>query len=116
MKGLKNVAAKAREENGVKLGTGKPPLSFQAYRAICQWLLEADGPEAVFAHYFLTLTWNLMCRSKNTTRIHRKHIEWENDSLAVGFAHTKTDKAGDNEFRCRHVLCQPRQTCRRFVE
>ena len=56
MKGLKNMAAKARGNVGANLGTGKHPISFQVYKAICKWMLEDDAPEAIFAHCFLTVT------------------------------------------------------------
>ena len=54
-------------------------------------MIEDPGGNAIFAHAFLTLTWNLICRSKNTVHIHIYHITWGSDSLIIKFAHTKTD-------------------------
>ena len=105
MKGIKRHAASARGQDGGRLETGKAALSFQVYRALCKWILEDD--DGVFAHCFLTLTWNLMCRSKNTVSIHRAHMEWRDDCLGIMFAHTKTDPTGDNAMRCRHVYANP---------
>ena len=105
MKGIKRYAARARGFAGSNLGTGKAPLSFQVYKALCLWLLEEE--DGIFAHCFLTLTWNLMCRSKNTVNVHRSHITWKDDCIEVEFAHTKTDPTGDNQMRARHLHANP---------
>jgi len=108
MKGLKNTAAKGRSATGGKLTVGKKPLPFPVYVALSRWLLEDSSDEAIFAHCFLTITWNLMCRSKNTVLIHRKHISWQDDCLTVLFGHTKTDTTGETSAsRDRHVYANP---------
>jgi len=70
-------------------------------------MIEDGSKEALFSWSFLTLTWNLMCRSKNTVNIHRNHISWENDSLTIQFAHMKTDMMGFEEAVKRHVFANP---------
>jgi integrase len=107
MTGLKNTSAKARGTKGTKLGVGKEPLPFEVYRAICTWLLEDGGTDCIFAHCFLIMTWNLMCRSRNTVNIRLEHIGWENDSMTVQFAHTKTDKVGKLAKFKRHIFANP---------
>ena len=68
----------------------------------------ADGSkEAIFAHAFLTLTWNLVCRSKNTVFIHRNHISWDRDALCIQFAHIKTYMAGNSAKHKRHIYASP---------
>ena len=49
---------------------------------------------AVFVHCFLTMIWNLMCRSRNTVNIMMEHISFNGDSMTVQFAYTKTDMSG----------------------
>lgn len=107
MAGLKNTAAKARGETGGKLGEGKDPMSFELYRAICMWLIEDGCTESVFGHCFLTMTWNLMCRSKNTVKIRNEHIGWEGDAMTVQFAHSKTDQMGSTAGWKRHIYANP---------
>jgi hypothetical protein len=106
--GLNRRSAKARGENGGKLGEGKDPLPFELHRAICTWLLADGSKESVFAHCFLTLTWNLMCRSKNTVYINRRHLSWSGDAMAVNFAHTKSNMEGSDAGHKRHICANPK--------
>jgi len=69
-----------------KGGRGEKPLPYSLYQKRCSWLIEQGNKESIFARSFLTLTWNLMCRSKNTTNIHHSHISWEDDCLTIQFA------------------------------
>jgi len=103
MSGLKNTAAKCRGEKGSKLGAGKEPLPFDVYRAICKALVKDKDTQAAFAHCFLTITWNLMCRSRNTVNIIIEHMGFSGDSMTVQFAHTKTDRGGTRSFKKRHM-------------
>ena len=87
---------------------GKKPLLFPFYVALSRWLLDDSSDEASFAHCFLTITWNLMCRSKNTVLIHQKHISWQDDCLTVIFGHTKIDTTGETSAsRDRHDYANP---------
>lgn len=103
--GLEDVAAQAREDTGAKLGEGKQPLStfVAVYRALCNWLLESEESDALFGRCFLTMTWNLMSRSKNTVHVRREHMNWVSDALAIKFAHSKTDAGGLDDGYVRHV-------------
>jgi len=107
MTGLKNTSAKVRSAKGTKLGEGKEPLPFELCRALCLWLLQDESTESVFAHCFLTMTWNLMCRSKNTVKIQNAHISWNGDAMAVQFAHSKTDQIGATAGWKRHIYANP---------
>ena len=113
MTGLKNTSVKARGTKGTKLGVGNEPLPFEVYRAICTWLLEDGGTHCIFAHCFLTMTWNLMRRSRNTVDIRLEHIGWENHSMTVQFAHTKTDQVAKLAKFKRHIFANPAmpETC-----
>jgi hypothetical protein len=107
MMGLKNKSAAARGDKGGKLSEGKEPMPFEVYRAICKWLIEDGSAESMFGHCFLTSTWNLMCRSRNTVYIRLEHMGWENDAMTIQFAHTKTDRAGEDAGRKRHIFANP---------
>jgi hypothetical protein len=96
-----------KAENGVKLGEGKKPLPFQLYKRLCTWMVENGSKESIFSWCFLTLTWNLVCRSKNTINIHRNHIGLENDAMTIQFAHMKTDMMGFEEAVKRHIFANP---------
>jgi hypothetical protein len=56
---------------------------------------------------FLTLTSNLMCRSKNTVFVQREHIDWSGDAMTIQFAHSKTDREGQDAGNKRHVYANP---------
>ena len=86
-------------------------MTFSLYKRLCAKMM-ADGlKEAIFAHAFLALTWNIVCRSKNTVFIHRNHISWDHDALCIQFSHIKTDMAGDDAKHKQHIyanqLCHP---------
>ena len=105
MKGLKNTSAIFRGAQGARLTEGKDPLPFVVYQKICQWLLEKGDKSSIFAHCFLTLTWNLMCRSINTTLVCRDHMSWEGDAVGIQFAHSKTDTTGTQAAYGVHSSC-----------
>jgi hypothetical protein len=60
---------KQKENLGESLEEDKSPMSFELFQKLCQWFIETGTKAAVFAHCFLVLTWNLMCRSNNTVSI-----------------------------------------------
>ena len=103
IKGLVRSRAKANETSGSRLTEGKDPLPFSAYKFLAKKMLEESGSDAVFGHCFLVLTWNLMCRSKNTVGICIDHISWEGDALGIQFAHMKNDKEGIGASYKRHL-------------
>jgi hypothetical protein len=107
MKGIKNKSAAARQKTGERLTEGKDPLPFKVYVALCRLFLQRGDKMGIFAHCFLTLTWNLMCRSRNTVLLRKEHMSWENDYLAVQFAHSKTDQGGEDAPHKRAVFANP---------
>jgi len=105
--GKKKQLAKEVAETGGKARTGKAPLPFSIYKAICKGFLEIESAEAQFAGLFFRLGWNLMCRSNNTSKIAFNHLEWENDSLIIFFVHSKTDQDGDKPRHPRACFANP---------
>jgi hypothetical protein len=106
-KGLKRTVARRNHDAGVKLTEGKEPLPFAVFRSLCVSMTEHEQPEFVFAHTFLALSWNLMCRAGNTASIHSGHISWEGDALAVRFGHMKNDQEGTRPRDARHIYANP---------
>jgi hypothetical protein len=70
-----------------------------------------EGKEYLFAHYFLTLEWNLMAKSESCVHAHFFHITWEDDCLAFCFAKSKTDQMGRNNDQVWHVFATPNNPC-----
>ena len=105
--GLKRKAQYFKAQTGVRLGEGKKPLPFALYKMLCGWLVTDGSKESIFAWCFITLTWNLICRSKNTVNIHKSHISWEDDAMTIQFAHSKTDMIGTEESYKRHIYANP---------
>jgi hypothetical protein len=99
---------KEKKITGGRMVEGKgDPMEFSLYNKLCGWMLADKGHTSTFAHAFLTMTWNLVCRSKNTIYIHRNHITWSEDSLCVQFAHMKTDMEGFESSVKRHIYSNP---------
>lgn len=67
-------------------------------------MAQDGGKDAIFSHVFMTLTWNLICQSKNTVSIHIDHISWGSDAMIIKFSHTKTDVTGDESYYARHIF------------
>ena len=90
---------------------GKEPMSVELLKAVSGWLLNYNTLDGVWAHCFLLLTWNLMCRSENTALIKFSDIVWSTsfDSFHIRFGHTKTDQRGEHSKYPRHIYANP--TC-----
>lgn len=99
---------KQKEELGESLEEGKTAMPFKLYQSLCRWLVEDGSKSSMFARCFLTLTWNLICRSNNTVHIQREHMSLSDDYLTVMFAHMKSDKEGQGSSFKRHVYANPK--------
>lgn len=91
-KGLKKQDAQERQTAVRKMKEGKEPMPFRLY----EWLgKHFIGRGNAFALCYMTMTWNLCCRTVNTQGVRLKHLGWQEDALTVFFAVTKTDQAGN---------------------
>ena len=105
-RGLKRtVQSVSAGETSIK--TGKEPLSFGLYRYLSLKLLEKGKKDFQFAHFFIVLCWNLMCRSNNVFGIDYRHMNWRDDALCIYFSQTKTDQLGERPKDPRHVYPNP---------
>jgi len=111
IKGMKKIMADQRRLGTRSCLVGKEPLSFAAYQEICKRLLEgATGRYAscnTFALAFLTLSWNLVCRSESTQAINIRNMTWSGDCMKVTIAKSKTDQAGAKTTQDKHVFPNP---------
>ena len=96
-KGMMREYAREKQETGRRLVEGKDVISFSLYRLLCKRMMRDEIKEAVFAHAFLTLIWNLVYKSKNIVNIHHNHLSWVNNCLWIKFAHAKTDIEGEDQ-------------------
>ena len=103
-KGLKRRDAKERANSTRKIKEGKEPLPFELYKWLGRYFLrDVDA----FSHCYLTMAWNLCCRTVNCEGIMIEHLSWTSDSLTVHFAITKTDQEGEQSRIPRHVYANP---------
>jgi hypothetical protein len=109
MKGQKRKTAKRKANGKGKVQVGKSPMKFPLYQAICLQLLRSASSGSIFAHTYLTISWNLMCRAGNTASICFSHLEWAEDALGIYFAHMKNDQEGDRPRDARHIYANPLQ-------
>jgi hypothetical protein len=107
-RGFLRIIAQDDGEGGVNVKEGKEPMSIELYRLLCSIFLDMGTDEGIWAYCFLVLTWNLMCRGNNTTRICWNQIFWiSSDSLEIHFAHHKGDQLGEKRKYPRHIYANP---------
>jgi len=63
MRGQKRESAKRKQDGIGKVHEGKQLLRFSMYRDLAKRLMLEGTRESLFAHTFLTISWNLMCRA-----------------------------------------------------
>ena len=114
LKGFRRTVQQQKVELGLSLDEGKDPLSFAGYNLLCRNLLKHNGSndEFVFAHCFLTLEWNLMCRADNLVNLNLAHIRWSDNSLLACIAKAKHDQEGEGAKTPWHIYANP---CNPFV-
>lgn len=105
-RGLKRLIAEQTSLGMHNIKVGKDHLKFDFFRFICFEMFHMPR-EFVFARFFLTICWNLMCRSANAFSICLNHMEWSEDALCIFFAHQKNDQTGERPRDPRHVYCNP---------
>lgn len=103
-RGLKRKHAKEKQDGERKLHEGKSAMPFKLYERLCKEMLKSGN---AFAHLYLILSWNLMCRTDNTSSIVMPHLNWENDCLVVFFGKMKNDQEGETLRDGRHVYANP---------
>ena len=107
-KTLKKLDARRRMNAGQGARrTGKAPLQQAVYRDMAQHFLVDRSDATCWTHLYLLFTWNLMCRADNTDQIAVADLGWEEDSLTVRFAMSKTDQAGTKGDLERHLFANP---------
>ena len=109
MKGFRRTIQQQKVDLGESLNEGKDPLSFSGYNLLCKTFLENNGThdEFIFAHAFLTLEWNLMCRADNLVSLNINHMGWEDDSLLCNLAKVKHDQEGEGTKTPWHIYANP---------
>ena len=106
-RGLKRKVTIEKQSGEGRIQTGKNPMTFSLYHRLNEYMLLEATTESVFARAFLCISWNLVCRSANTTSIHLHHMEWIDDALAIFFAHMKNDQCGERKRDPRHIYANP---------
>ncbi|RHY44149.1 hypothetical protein DYB38_011537 [Aphanomyces astaci] len=108
--GIRRFCASETQSGAIKPG-GKQPLRYHKYQELCRASL--TKLDAGFTHFFLTLSWNLMCRSRSTETVRVNHLSDEVDSIGVALFKSKTDQGGTKRRDPKHVYANPLQpeTC-----
>ncbi|OWZ04406.1 hypothetical protein PHMEG_00023699, partial [Phytophthora megakarya] len=99
--GLKRIEATRNQTGaGEAKMAGKMALPYTSYaHASKETLLLSDGD---FSHLFLTLQWNLTCRSQYVESINSGHLSNEDDSIDVVFHKSKSNQVGTEPKDPRH--------------
>lgn len=106
-KGLEKMKAKERGQGVGNVREGKQPLSLKLYEFLSKEMLIHVDKEFIFGRCFLTLCWNLMCRAGSMANVKYQHMEWQDDSMKVYFAHQKNDQCGERSKDPRHIYANP---------
>jgi len=104
-RGLGNDAASKGNRRKAKQ-SGKEGMSFPLYLDIMQKYGEVG--KCMFV-CFLGMTWNLICRGKQTAHIYLSQLRVDNDAITVVYESTKTDADG-HTVSCtepRHLYANP---------
>jgi hypothetical protein len=108
MRGFARVlTTREQDDGGDASEEGKVAMSVDLYLALCAWFLQEGTMEGIWCHCFLVLTWNLMCRVNNTTRICLNHITWYQDCVRILFRQQKGDQLGLTARYPRHLYANP---------
>ena len=108
VKGISRVVSKEVQKGHGNIEEGKREMSFEMYKLVNKWLIEMGGKDAIFARAYLLCTWNLICRTENTSLICHKHFLWRSDAVGIPFAHEKTNQEGDSrKTKPRHCYPNP---------
>ena len=106
-KGMKRKVVKDKIEAGVSLEEGKKKMNINVFKLMCSKFAESGTEDAMFAHLYLILEWNLMARSDNCKILRLAHLEWRHDSLVFFFGKTKVDQTGEASDSPWHVYSNP---------
>ncbi|ETN22049.1 hypothetical protein PPTG_02102 [Phytophthora nicotianae INRA-310] len=104
--GFKRVEATRNQAGaGEAKMAGKMALPYSTYTQACkETLVLSDGG---FSHLYLTLQWNLMCRSQSVETINSGHLSNEDDSIGIVFHKSKANQDGTGPKDPRHVYANP---------
>lgn len=103
---IKRTKAKAAASGEVPAKVGKDPMNMSLFQCLMKMILKQKKKHFCWAHTMLTISWNLMCRSRNSLAICSSHMGWSEDALTILFAHQKNDQSGDRRDP-RHVYANP---------
>ena len=90
---LEKKNAQEKQASGKSLEEGKKPMSFAVYRLLCEKLLKSDTADALFAHTYLVLEWNLMSRAHIVGDMDVAHIKWRLPCILFGEKTTLSKKS-----------------------
>ena len=75
-KGLKRQLALDAARGQASVRVGKEAMEYALYQWICAFFLRSGKKHLVFAHRFLVLCWNLMCRAGNAVPLVYVSLTW----------------------------------------
>ncbi len=108
VKGISRVVSLEVQKGHGNIEEGKREMSMEVYKLVNKWLIAMGGKDAIFARAYLLCTWNLICRTENTSLICHKHFLWRSDAVGIPFAHEKTNQEGDSrKTKPRHCYPNP---------
>ena len=108
LEGYQREIAGKKQTGEISSVEGKTDMSHTAYLLICNLALKGanfprfDINQAVFAHIFCILCWNLMARSVSVSELLYAHLSWSEDALVAKLPKHKGDQDGSQSFS-KHI-------------
>lgn len=104
---IKETAQQIKEGIQPKIEQSVMPIQMTHYCTIASNLMVSPHSQDTFAHCFIVLQWNLMARSDNICFVGLRDFSVIEDSLAIVFAHSKTDQTGRKSKQPRRLFFNP---------
>lgn len=79
------------------------PISFELYKKICGWMIEAND---IFAWAWMTTEWNLMARTASVELLGLCNMKTSVDAIVIKFYDSKMDGGGD-KVTPKHCYANP---------
>jgi len=106
MHGYRRTIAAKKQRGKMKMFEGKRPITFRGYCQLALYALSSLEKDAMFAHLYVVMTWNLFSRSNNIAKIMYRHIEWKEDALMIVVPTSKSDQEGEKSTP-KHCFADP---------
>jgi hypothetical protein len=103
-RGIKRIHADQIFQGNGDYIEGKLPMPFNLFKEFCGHYLNSGD---IFSWTYLLTSWNLMCRTVNTSKVHMKNLGWVDDAMLVYVTKSKTNQDQSRRKDPFHIYANP---------